>query len=102
VDVTWTSLLGRRVRSIRQQKGLRQADLARRSKLSRKTIIDLEGGVLPELRVSTLLKVQRGLRLPSLEQLTSGLPALGSMELARLAFKEAASPRQVGSSQAEA
>jgi transcriptional regulator with XRE-family HTH domain len=79
-QVTFTSLLGSRVRRLREDRHWLQKDLATRARCSRKTVSNLECGRLnPTLE--TLLRVMGAFGLSSLEQLASGLDSWGSAEL---------------------
>jgi transcriptional regulator with XRE-family HTH domain len=61
---------GSRVKALRDERGMTQGALAKRSDVSRATICALEGGHLDSVRMSTLGKLARVLGVPVLDLLS--------------------------------
>jgi transcriptional regulator with XRE-family HTH domain len=81
--VLWTGQVGANLRGLREARGWSQRELAKQARLSPETINQLEKGARPDISLSTMLKIQEGLGLASVELLLAGLPAFASADLAR-------------------
>jgi transcriptional regulator with XRE-family HTH domain len=94
VPVSSSGQFASSLRRLRHLRDISQRELARRSHVSPDTISQLERGAA-QPTLETLLRLQAGLNLPSLELLVTGQLTFGSAELsAAIVLQGPGSPSQ--------
>ncbi len=76
--------IGNNIVALRQEKGLSQAELARRSKVSLTTLNEIESRPFRDIRLSTLFSIARTLEVPVIRLFEFSDIELNSRDQARL------------------